>query len=37
VAKLLPAARVVDLPEQDRHLIEKAPALVAKQLSAFLS
>lgn len=37
VGKLLPAARVVDLPDQDKHLLEKAPELVAKQVSAFLS
>jgi pimeloyl-ACP methyl ester carboxylesterase len=37
VARLLPGARVVDLPEHDRHLLEKAPELVAKQVTAFLS
>jgi pimeloyl-ACP methyl ester carboxylesterase len=37
VARLVPGAQVVDLPEQDRHLLEKAPALVAKHATAFLS
>jgi len=37
MAKLLPGARVVDLPDHDRNLLEKAPALVAKQVAAFLS
>ena len=36
VARLVPGARVVDLPDHDRHLLEKAPELVAKQVSAFL-
>lgn len=36
VAGLVPGARVVDLPDQDRNLLEKAPALVATQVSAFL-
>jgi hypothetical protein len=29
-------AKVVDLPEHDKHLLEKAPDLVARQVSAFL-
>jgi hypothetical protein len=33
----VPGARVVDLPEQDRHLLEKAPELVARHVSAFLT
>jgi pimeloyl-ACP methyl ester carboxylesterase len=37
VAKLVPGARVVDLPHHDKHLLEKAPELVAKESSAFLS
>ncbi len=37
VAKLVPGARVVDLPDQDRNLLEKAPELVARQLSGFLA
>jgi pimeloyl-ACP methyl ester carboxylesterase len=37
VSKLVPGARVVDLPDHDKHLLEKAPALVAKQVSAFLA
>jgi pimeloyl-ACP methyl ester carboxylesterase len=36
VTRLVPAARVVDLPDHDRNLLEKAPALVAKQVAAFL-
>jgi hypothetical protein len=37
VARLVPGARVVDLPEQDKLILEKAPALVAEQVSAFLA
>jgi pimeloyl-ACP methyl ester carboxylesterase len=37
VGRLLPGAKVVDLPDQDRHLLEKAPELVARQVSAFLA
>jgi pimeloyl-ACP methyl ester carboxylesterase len=37
VAKLVPGARVVDLPQHDKHVLEKAPELVAKESSAFLS
>lgn len=37
VAKLVPGSRVIDLPDHDKHLLEKAPALVAKQLAAFLA
>ena len=37
VSRLVPGARVVDLPDQDRNVLEKAPALVAKQVAAFLS
>ena len=37
VAKLLPGARVIDLPDQDRNFLEKAPALAARHVSAFLA
>ena len=37
VSKLVPGAKVVDLPDQDRNLLEKAPELVARQVSAFLA
>ena len=37
VTRLVSAARVVDLPDHDKHILEKAPALVAKQVSAFLA
>ena len=37
VASLVPGAKIVDLPEQDRNLLEKAPELVARQVSAFLA
>jgi len=37
VTRLVPGARVVDLPDHDRYVFEKAPALVAKQVAAFLS
>jgi hypothetical protein len=36
VSKLVPGAKVIDLPDQDRNLLEKAPELVARQVSAFL-
>ena len=35
VAGLVPGARVVDLPDQDRHLLGKSPALVAKHVRPF--
>jgi pimeloyl-ACP methyl ester carboxylesterase len=37
VTKLAPGAKVVDLPDHDKHLLEKAPDLVARQVSAFLA
>ena len=37
IGRLVPGAKVVDLPEQDRHLLEKAPELVARQVSGFLT
>ena len=37
VARLAPGAKVIDLPDQDRQLLEKAPALVAKNVASFLS
>lgn len=37
LAKLVPGARVVDLPDHDRFLIEKAPGAVASQLANFLA
>jgi len=37
VAGLVPGARVVDLPDHDKNLLEKAPALVAKQVLGFLA
>jgi pimeloyl-ACP methyl ester carboxylesterase len=37
VSKLVPGARVVDLPDQDKNLLDKVPARVAKQVSDFLS
>jgi pimeloyl-ACP methyl ester carboxylesterase len=37
VTRLLPGARVVDLPDQDRQLVEKAPELVARHVTAFLA
>jgi pimeloyl-ACP methyl ester carboxylesterase len=37
VSRLVAGARVVDLPEQDRHLLEKAPELVARHVSNFLA
>jgi pimeloyl-ACP methyl ester carboxylesterase len=36
VAKLVPGAKVIDLPEHDKRILETQPQLVAKQLSAFL-
>jgi pimeloyl-ACP methyl ester carboxylesterase len=36
VVKLVPEAKVVDLPDQDKRLLEAQPQLVAKQLSTFL-
>jgi pimeloyl-ACP methyl ester carboxylesterase len=36
VTQLVAGAKVVDLPEHDKHLLEKAPDLVARQVSAFL-
>jgi pimeloyl-ACP methyl ester carboxylesterase len=37
VARLVPGAKVLDLPDQDGKILEKAPALVAKQVSGFLA
>ncbi len=37
VAKLAPGAKVVDLPDQDKRILEAQPELVAKQLTAFLA
>ena len=37
VAKLVPGANVVDLPDQDKRILESQPQLVAKHLSAFLA
>jgi pimeloyl-ACP methyl ester carboxylesterase len=37
VAKLLPGAKVVDLPEQDKRILESQPALVAKHVTPFLA
>jgi pimeloyl-ACP methyl ester carboxylesterase len=36
VARLVPGARVVDLPDHDKHLLEKAPGVVAKHVTDFL-
>ncbi len=36
VSQLVSGAKVIDLPDHDKHILEKAPALVAKQLSGFL-
>jgi hypothetical protein len=36
VAKLVPDAKVVDLPDHDKRILESQPQLVAKQLSVFL-
>jgi pimeloyl-ACP methyl ester carboxylesterase len=35
VAKLNPGARVIDLPDQDRKILDDAPSLVAKHVLAF--
>ncbi len=37
VSRLVAGGRVVDLPDQDRKLLEKAPELVARHVSAFLA
>lgn len=37
ISKLVPGARVVDLPDQDKSLLEKAPELAARHLSGFFS
>jgi pimeloyl-ACP methyl ester carboxylesterase len=37
VTRLVPGARVVDLPDQDRHVLEKAPELVVRHVSPFLA
>jgi len=37
VARLVPGAKVVDLPDHDKHILDKAPGLVAKQVSGFLA
>ena len=37
VARLVPGAKVIDLPDQDKYILEKSAALVAKQVSAFLA
>jgi pimeloyl-ACP methyl ester carboxylesterase len=37
VTKLVPAAKVVDLPEHDKRILETQPELVAKHLVGFLS
>lgn len=37
VAQLAPGAKVVDLPDHDRQILEKAPAVVATHLEAFLN
>jgi len=37
VTRLVPGAKVVDLPDYDKYILEKAPALVAKQISGFLA
>jgi pimeloyl-ACP methyl ester carboxylesterase len=36
MAKLVPGAKVIDLPDQDKRILETQPQLVAKQLSTFL-
>jgi len=36
VAKLVPGAKVIDLPEQDKQILEAAPAVVASRVSGFL-
>jgi pimeloyl-ACP methyl ester carboxylesterase len=37
IASLLPAAKVVDLAEQDKRILESQPALVAKHVVPFLA
>jgi pimeloyl-ACP methyl ester carboxylesterase len=37
VTKLVPGAKVVDLPEHDKRILEAQPELVARQMLAFLS
>jgi len=37
VASLLPGARVIDMPDHDKNLLEKAPELVARHMTAFLA
>jgi pimeloyl-ACP methyl ester carboxylesterase len=37
IGRLVKDAKVVDLPDHDKHLLDKAAVLVAKQVSAFLA
>ena len=37
VNKLVPGARVIDLPDHDKNILEKAPAVVAKHVTGFLA
>lgn len=37
VTRLLPGARVIDLPDHDKHVLDKAAELAARHVSAFLS
>jgi hypothetical protein len=37
VTKLVPGAKVVDLPEHDKRILEAQPELVARQMLGFLS
>jgi pimeloyl-ACP methyl ester carboxylesterase len=37
VSRLVAGARVIDLPDQDRHLLDKAPEVVARHVSGFLT
>jgi pimeloyl-ACP methyl ester carboxylesterase len=37
VSKLAPRAKVVDLPDQDKNLLERAPEVAARHVSAFLA
>jgi len=37
VARLVPGARVIDMPDHDKNLLEKAPDLVARHMTAFLA
>jgi hypothetical protein len=37
VARLVSGARVVDLPEHDKNLLEKEPGLVARHMTSFLA